>query len=124
LFVTEVLYKALRQIAPDTDLFDFIFHAVCWLDSVEEMPANYHLYLMIRLTRYLGIQPSPRKVGDEFFDLKDGIFLGFEPHHPLFLEEPYTTLLTDILESKLESLSQIRLRREQRQVLLSKLIEY
>lgn len=124
LFVTEVLYKALRQIGPDEALFDFVFHAVCWLDSVDTMPANYHLYLLMRLTKYLGIQPAPRKIGDDYFDLKDGIFLGFEPHHPLFLAEPYTSLFTAIQESNLETLSQIRLKREQRQVLLNKLIEY
>lgn len=124
LFINEVLYKSLRQQGPDEALFQFVFHAVSWLDSVARMPAHFHLFFMLKLTRFLGFGPGKRREGDRFFDLKDGLYLPFEPSHPLSLSEPFVGLFSDLLTTTFEDLHTLRIPREQRRYLLAKLIEY
>ena len=58
LFLNEVLYKSLKQHEADEVLFEFLFHAIEILDSVSVGLANFHLYFLLRLTRFLGFYPG------------------------------------------------------------------
>ena len=58
MFLNEVLYKSLRQHEPDEVLFEFLFHAIEILDSLNAGLANFHLYFLLRLTRFLGFYPD------------------------------------------------------------------
>lgn len=124
MFINEVLYKVLKHQDADAPLFQFAFNAISWLDSVERMPADFHLYFLMRMTRFLGFQPDRREVGSNYFDLKDGLFLKSMPSHPLVLAEPYVSLFNQLCTSTIEELSDIRMSREQRNVLLDKILEY
>lgn len=124
MFINEVLYKVLRHQDADLPLFQFVFNAVSWLDSVEQMPPDFHLYFLLRLTRYLGFQPDRRPAGTQFFDLKDGVYLSYAPAHPLVLVQPFVDHFEQLSTVPLEELAGVRLTREQRQYLLDKIIEY
>lgn len=124
LFLNEVLFKVLRHQHPDIPLFQFMFHALSWLDSVEHMPADFHLYFMVRLTRFLGFQPQPYRTKDRFFDLKNGVFSTYPPPHPMMLEEPQVSLLAQFTTIQLDELGQLKLTRSERKELLTKILEY
>lgn len=124
LFINEMLYKSLRHQGPDEALFQFVYYAVSWLDSVERVPPGFHLFFLLRLSRFLGFHPSRRNEGDRFFDLKDGIYQRFEPNHPLTLSEPYVTLFSELTIATFDALPSFRLSREQRRFLLEKMVEY
>lgn len=74
LFLAEVLYKSLREEAPDNELYDYLGNALAYF---EESPVNtvFHLQLMAKLTRFLGFFPAGAP-GEErpYFDLQNGIF--------------------------------------------------
>lgn len=124
MFINEVLYKVLKHQDADAPLFQFAFHAISWLDSVERMPPDFHLFFLLRMTRFLGFQPDRREVGTNYFDLKDGIFMKSMPSHPFVLSEPYVSLFNQLSTSTVEQLSQIRMSREQRNIMLDKIVEY
>ncbi len=124
LFLNEVLYKSLKHQQPDAPLFQFLYNALSWLDSIEHMPPDFHLYFLVRLTRFLGFHPQPYRTNDRYFDLKNGVFSGFAPSHPLFLEEPSVSLLAQLIGSPLEELIQHKMGRTERRKLLAEVLDY
>jgi len=74
MFMAEVLYKTLREEAPDEDLFAFIDEAVAYF-AREPFTADFHLIFLMHLTRYFGFFPSGNQ-GSETprFDLAEGLF--------------------------------------------------
>jgi DNA repair protein RecO (recombination protein O) len=117
MFLNEVLYKSLRQHQSDEVLFEFLFHAIEILDGISKGISNFHLYFLLRLTRFIGFYP-------DFFDLKNGCFSKMQPPHSLILEQPLTGLWTSILNAKFDDLEELKITSAQRKQLLEKTLEY
>ena len=47
LFMAEVLYKLVREVEPNSPLFEFVYNAVVALDNMEEGVHNFHLWFMV-----------------------------------------------------------------------------
>lgn len=57
-FMTELLYKTLRDEEPDEELFDYVVDALQKLrEPVSSQHSQLPVLFMLRLTRYLGIEP-------------------------------------------------------------------
>jgi DNA repair protein RecO (recombination protein O) len=65
LFLSEVLYLALREEETNPLLFSYLFHAFQLLDTKDEGSANFHLWFMLHLTKYLGISIPQQYVEGE-----------------------------------------------------------
>ncbi len=125
MFLNEVLYKSLRQHEPDEVLFEFLFHAIEILDSLNSGLANFHLYFMLRLTRFLGFYPDrTRATPSGWFDLKDGTYSNAQPPHALIVEPPFTALWISILNSNFDNLETLRISGTDRKILLEKILVY
>ena len=124
LFLNEILYKCLRQQSADEPLFDYVFNAVSWLDTLEKMPPNFHLLFLLKLSRYLGFLPVLPKNGQPFFDLKDGVFCRNLPPHSLVLQHPHTGQLADLLACSFDRLDSLTISLADRRFLLTKLIDF
>ena len=124
LFLNEMLYKCLRQQSADEPLFAFVFNALVWLDETADMPANFHLYFLMRLTRFLGFCPAAPGPGHAYFDLKDGVFCRQAPGHSLVLMEPQTSQWALVLRCRLDDLSGLTISRADRQFLTAKMIDF
>lgn len=122
IFLNEVLYKCLRLQTADDTLFDFVFHAINWLDVAEDMPANFHLHFLMRLTRFMGFQPAPQRKGHTYFDLHEGVFRTFRPAQPLVLEEPYSAHLSALITTPLDAVHAIRIPATERRELLKQIV--
>ena len=84
LFLAELFTKSLREEEANEEKFEFVRGACLALDTLEPLPAAFHLAIWAKLTQYLGFGPEVKGVtGDLFFDLQDGAFLS-EPSllHP------------------------------------------
>jgi DNA repair protein RecO (recombination protein O) len=57
LFLTEILYKILREEESNKALFDFLVKSFNFYDNSESHHSNFHLQFLIKLTNYLGINP-------------------------------------------------------------------
>lgn len=125
MFLNEVLYKSLRQHEPDEVLFEFLFHAIEILDSLNAGLANFHLYFLLRLTRFLGFYPDKTLASaTAWFDLKDGNYSKTQPPHTLIIEPPFTALWMNILNSNFDNLQNLQITAPDRKALLEKILLY
>ena len=125
MFLNEVLYKSLRQHESDEILFEFLFHAIEILDGISKGLSNFHLYFLLRLTRFLGFYPDTTLAGNaDFFDFNNGCYSRIQPPHALILEQPLTALWTTILNAIFDNLDELHISSAQRKQLLEKILEY
>lgn len=125
MFLNEVLYKSLRQHEPDEVMFEFLFHAVEILDSMNTGLANFHLYFLLRLTRFLGFYPDRTSASPSaWFDLKDGNYVRSQPPHALIVEPPFTSLWINVLNSNFDNLQNLHISGADRKLLLEKILIY
>lgn len=73
LFVQEILYRVLREEAPDPALFLFIGETLEHLDSADDV-RYFPLLFLLRLSGHLGFLPEAPNPGDDRFDLREGHF--------------------------------------------------
>lgn len=73
-FMTELLYKSLREEEPDMELFDFVVDTLVQLQQpVSAVHSYLPLLFMLRLSHYLGIEPLDNYSSREpLFDLQNG----------------------------------------------------
>lgn len=124
MFLNEVLYKSLKQHDADGILFEFLFHAIEILDSMSQGLANFHLYFLLRLTRFLGFYPDNTNSSAAYFDLKSGGYSNLHPPHAFILEPPYTALWTQVLNANFDTLYELKISPAERKVLLEKVLDY
>lgn len=125
IFLNEVLYKAIRQQSADEALFDFVFHAIAWLDNQQGNLSNFHLLFLVKLTRYLGFYPQRASSGNaEYFDLKEGLFLRHKPAHALYLSPPHTQDFNLLMRYNFNEQPLLRIDSDGRRYLINKLLEY
>jgi DNA repair protein RecO (recombination protein O) len=125
LFINEVLYKSLKLHFEDEPLFDFIFKAVELLDKSHSGLANFHIYFLLRLTKYLGFYPDRTlEAGAKFFDLREGRFADHQPLHLWIIDEALINDFIGLINSSFETLSQLHISAQNRKEILSKILSY
>ena len=84
-FISEFLSFILRESGNNELTFDYLKNSIETLEAAENGVANFHLALMIGLTRFLGIYPNTEFGGEHlFFDLQQGEFVVNEPMHTYY----------------------------------------
>ncbi len=125
LFLNEVLYKAIRQQTADDVLFEFLFHAIEILDRTEAGLANFHLYFLLRLTRFLGFYPDTTLTDSaNYFDIRNGYYSKNQPLHSSVIQDPQIKFFTDLLNSNFDNLHLLTIPAADRRILLGKILDY
>lgn len=125
IFLNEVLYKAIRQQTADDVLFEFLYKSIELLDRIDHGLANFHLYFLLRLTKFLGFYPDRTLEGSgDYFDLKNGAFLNFAQPQQWVLQQPHTAYWTTLLKANFENLETIHIPAAERRRLLNTIIRY
>lgn len=124
LFISEILYRTLRQTEPDESLFLFLENSIQQLDYCVAGIANFHLVFLLKLTRYLGFAPNRDEERTKYFDLMNGIFQQEKPLHTHYLLPETTEDLNLVLESDYASMQNMSFTRARRAKLLEGIIEY
>lgn len=125
IFLAEILNKCIREEEPNQELFDFIFHALSFLDLTESGVSNFHIWFLFRLTHFLGIFPSGENSGLEtFFDLKKAQFVFHEPAHEQFADKRVTALFARLFNVDLNSFGKLKFTQSDRNDLLEMLLKF
>ncbi len=127
LFMTEILYKTLKEEEANKDQFAFIFESVKYLDQTEASISNLHLSFMVKLSRYLGFHPQNNFFYSDcsIFDLQEGVFTHRIPDtHLQYIELPLSEKLSKLIHLSLTNAHELSLVREQRQALLACIIRF
>ncbi len=125
IFLAEILYKSINEQESYPELYDFIKNSMLWFDLMESGSGNFHLWFLFRLTEYLGFLPETNRVGyANWFDLKKGAVTHFQPAHPFYANKDITEFLIQLSKLKFDEINEFTITRNQRDSLLSVLIDY
>jgi len=124
LFMAEVLYRLVRESEPNEALFEFVWNSVGALDAMEDGTANFHLWFMANMSRFLGFSPGNIYTKGDWFDCREGLYTPFEPLHGQRMTPDNAEILRDLLECDVRLLAEIGLSRRQRVEFLDAVTAY
>lgn len=125
LFLAEVLYKALQGEDPDAELFEFLENSLQLFDMTEDSTVNFHLLFLVQLTKYLGFYPENNfSRENDGFDMRNGQFATGTSIHPDYFQQECSELLSGLLGSGFNNLSQISVNQELRKQFMLDMMEY
>ena len=120
IFLSEVLHHSIQEEEKNEHLFTFLETALLWLDTHEET-ANFHLILLLEITKFLGFYPDNSEIDFLFFEMNEG---QFSPLHGIScLSEHETHLFKKLMNLKFDSDQKVFAGIE-RQILLKILLDY
>ncbi|WP_396138198.1 DNA repair protein RecO [Flavobacterium sp.] len=120
IFLSEILHHAIKEEEKNQSLFSFLETALLWFDTHKET-TNFHLILMMEVTKYLGFYPDLTELDFPYFDIKEGYFTPFQSINSLTQHE--THLFKRLLQLKFDSDQKIFAGIE-RQLLLKILLDF
>lgn len=120
MFLSEVLKSVIREEEANTDLFSFLQIALVDMDE-RENTANFHIYFLLALSRYLGFFPDAHSQG-KYFNLLEGVFQN-NTTNAYCVSNEATVLLANVL-SNLESIHSISMSKSARKDFLTLLLTY
>jgi len=125
LFLSEFLYYATRLEQTNEPLFQFLTSSLQWFDAAQTSFANFHLVLMMHLSRFIGFFPNvdDYETGD-YFDLLNGSFTPFRPTHDHFVVPEEAAHIGNLMRMGFESMHLFQLSRAQRNRCVEVILEY
>lgn len=124
LFMAEVLYRLVRESEPNDALFDFVWGSVGALDAMQEGVANFHLWFLAHLSRFLGFCPGNDYMPGAWFDIREGLFTPVQSPHTNVMTRECAAILHDLLSCDVRCLAEIALNRSQRVDFLNAMLVY
>ena len=120
IFLSEMLHHSIREEEKNERLFEFLEAALLWLDTHDNV-ANFHLILLLEITKFLGFYPDVSDFSMPFFEMNEGGFVELNGINCLSDQE--TVLFKKLMELKFDSDQKIFTGND-RQLLLKILLDY
>ncbi|PZQ82915.1 MAG: hypothetical protein DI548_11505 [Flavobacterium johnsoniae] len=111
---------ATTELLVHVELAHVLETALLWLDSHDEI-ANFHLILLLEITKFLGFYPDASTNDYAFFEMTEGIFTPFQSLSCLSVQE--TMLFRKLLALRFDSNQQV-FNGKERQQLLKIILDY
>ena len=124
LFMAEVLHRLVKESEANEMLFDFVWGSVEALDAATEGVANFHLWFLSHLCRFLGFSPGNEYMPEAWFNIAEGHFTRECPPREYRISQENALILRDMLECDVRYLAEVGLNRHQRVDFLSALMAY
>lgn len=120
MFLSEMLHYSIQEEEKNEQLFLFLETALTWLDHHDEI-SNFHLILLLEITKYLGFYPDLSDINLPFFEMNEGVFTLFQNGN--VLSEHETNLFKKLIDLKFDNDQKI-FHVLERQILLKIIIDY
>jgi DNA repair protein RecO (recombination protein O) len=126
MFVAEFLYRTLREEEENVPLFTFLIYSLTWLDECAGRFANFHLVMLMRMSRFLGFYPNLDSYSDgDLFDLQSATFVSSAPlTHSFYIDANETRALRQLMRLNYDTMSLFAMNRSQRARCLSIIMDY
>ena len=122
LFLAELLVNSIREEERNEELFEFLEASLQWLDIHKDI-ANFHLFFMLSITKFLGFYPDVYQIDKPYFDLLEGEFVSVESLNPMLRGENIYYFKT-FLGINFDTIHNVKMKKTNRQELLKSLILY
>ena len=125
LFVAEFLYYALRSEQRNELLYEYLENRIVWLDGQQSSFANFHLVVLLRLTRFLVFYPNLDDYKDgDYFDLRESVFMPMPPVHRDFLHPEEAQKVQLMMRMDFPTMHLFRMSHQERNRLLEVSLKY
>lgn len=85
-FLAEFLYYVTNSEQNNTALYGYISNSLQWLDTTNNVCANFHLVFMMHIAKFIGFYPNLENYSfGSYFDLRSGEFSKSIPLHADYL---------------------------------------
>lgn len=125
LFLSEILNKVLKESDADKHLFSFLQSSITILDLTTNSIANFHIVFLIKLCKFLGIEPdsnfSPVK---QVFDMKAGKFITGRPAHPYYFSQELSNYFQKMISLSINNTHSLKPEKKKTTELLYKILDY
>ncbi len=122
LFLAEMVGNSIQEEERNQGLFDFLEAALQWMDTHDDI-ANFHIFFLLELTKYLGFYPDTNSVEADYFDLTEGAFVETPSLNPLLAGDDLKLFKT-FLGINFDAIGGVGMTKKSRQALLKTLILY
>ena len=122
MFLAELLANSIYEEEQNSDLFSFLEAALQWLDMHQNI-ANFHLFFLLELTKYLGFYPDTINSNADYFDLQEGEFTNQHSLNPILSGEKLAHFKA-FLGINFDAIHTVKLGKKERQELLQNLLLY
>ena len=124
IFLTEVLYKSIKEREPQPELFEYLLTSIKLLDETE-FNANFHLVFLMNLSKYLGFYPSvSARESDKYFNLEAGVFENTGTLGHNHLDEQQSRNFKTLIGTKFDGIGHLNLGNQDRRKLLRNVIRF
>lgn len=121
----EYLDLILREEKQNEALYNYLSTSIAYLTTLEESVGNYNLYFLYRLTTFVGFKIDSLSYHDGFiFNLENGKFFPESAGKEAIAGPNAARIVYQLISHPLDQLSNIRLNRQGRSILLDILSEY
>ena len=114
LFLSEILFRVVKETEPDPRLFEYLFESIQLLELSDKGVANFHLVFLLRLLHYLG----------SCFDMLNGVFVDRIPMHRHYLNRQESVVFVRLLKISFENMSLYSFSRQDRVGVINRIVEY
>lgn len=122
-FISQLINTVIIEETSNENLFLFIKNSVIYLDTIEKEFANFHLFFMIKLTKFLGYFPSDNySKENNLFDLEKAEFSSIKKDYTTGPNTAHT--IHKLINMKINNLNSLKLNHESRNILLNTLIHF
>lgn len=125
LFLAEILYRTVKEMQTDKQMYRFLHNSILALEHAGQGTANFHLAMLLHLTRFLGFFPNMENVGPFFyFDMVNGVFTSACPTHKHFLRPAESAVLYRLTRITYANMHIFRFSRTERIQILEHILSY
>lgn len=121
LFLSEILYHAIKEEEHNIALYSYLEASFLWLDTHDNI-TNFHLLFLLNLTKFLGFYPEMNEVNNSYFDLLEGSFTTNK--RPTTVSGENLRQFKKLLGINFDVLHEVDFSAVNRQAVLSILIQY
>ena len=122
LFLSEIIYKSLKEEETNPLLYEFLENAFLWLDSNEDI-ANFHLLFLLKLSQFLGFYPHLDQENGPYFNLESGCFTSSTPLEK-HIKGNSAQLLKELLDMNFDGIKRPKINQHTRRELLEAMVNY
>ena len=122
-FISELLNSVLKE-SPGSNkkLFKYLEYSLIWFDkSTQEV--NFHLKVLVDLTKFIGFYPNIKEESHKFFDLGLGTSAQLKPIEN-YIEDPELKIFKNLLGTNFEDLNSMKIDNLLRAKMLGLMIDY
>ena len=123
LFIGELLNSVLKE-SPGSNqkLFQYLEYSLTWFDRSNKV-SNFHLKVLIDLTKFIGFYPNIKEESHAFFDLNSGTSLEVKPSK-YYIQNLELKKFKELLGMTFEDLNTMKLNNVLKAKMLSIMIDY